>query len=255
MKLLELLVQERVQWPDGALWAVQDFDKELKFHEVDEPPKRPVHSCSGEVWYRDGNMSFDSLYLPVRASDWGTKAVSKQEYDAAMVAAGYMCPGDAACTDQGCPHHYADDATAKQQPPYDHMRDWYAELAPIITAAAEGKVVQYSGASGTWYDCQGTFYYPNTYRVKPEAPKTIKVNGFDVPEPMREAPVLDTRCFIAWPLVADYFEEVFWSAEGYIILCLSRGLLHSTQEAAVAHAKAMLGIDPYADEDADDEHS
>ena len=33
------------------------------------------------------------------------------------------------------------------------------------------------------------------------------------------------------------------------------GVAHSTKEAAVAHAKAMLGIDPYAAEDADDEHA
>ena len=101
MKLLELLVQEEVQWPEGALWAVQDFDGELKFTETDEPPERPVHSCTGEVWYRNGCYRFDNLQLTVRAIDWSTKAVSKQEYNAAMVAAGYMCPGDASCTDQG----------------------------------------------------------------------------------------------------------------------------------------------------------
>ena len=101
MKLLELLVQEKVQWPEGALWAVQDFDGELKFTETDEPPERPVHSCTGEVWYRNGCYRFDNLQLTVRAIDWSTKAVSKQEYNAAMVAAGYMCPGDASCTDQG----------------------------------------------------------------------------------------------------------------------------------------------------------
>ena len=32
-------------------------------------------------------------------------------------------------------------------------------------------------------------------------------------------------------------------------------LVHRTKEAAVAHSKAMLGIDPYADEGADDEHA
>ena len=32
-------------------------------------------------------------------------------------------------------------------------------------------------------------------------------------------------------------------------------LVHGTAEASVAHAKAMLGIDPYATEDADDEHA
>ena len=229
MTLLELMVQENVQWPDGALWAVQDFDRELKFDEVDEPPTRPEYSCSREVWYRNGHLSFDSVYLPVRASDWATKAVSKSEYDAATAA--------------------------EHQPVYDTMRDWYAELAPVIAAAAEGKVVQYLAADGNWYDGFGAFISPNKYRVKPEEPKTIKVNGFDVPEPMREAPALGAAYFIAIPNSQNYYHGYLRDAFPLNTCWLSRGLLHSTKEAAVAHAKAMLGIDPYATEDADDEHA
>ena len=256
MKLLELLVQEQVQWPAGALWAVQDFDGELKFTETDEPPERPVHSCTGEVWYRNGYKHFDNLQLTVRASDWATKAISKQVYDAAMVAVGYMCPGDASCTDRGCPHHYASDVVAESRSAHAHVRDWYAELAPIITAAAAaGKVAQYLASDGNWYTITGVFVYPNKYRVKPEEPKTIKVNGFDVPEPMREAPADYTQYFSADTNELDYYYENSWVATPLETRWLLRGLLHSTKEAAVAHAKAMLGIDPYADEDADDEHA
>ena len=249
MKLLELLVQEKVQWPEGALWAVQDFDMELKFDEVDEPPQSPEHSCSGEVWYREGHQHFDSLYLSARASDWGTKAVSKAEYDAATAAVD-VCPGDASCTDQGCPHHYAD-----KQPAYAAVRDWYVELAPIIAAAADGKVVQYLAADGNWYTSQGVFMHPNKYRVKPEEPKTIKVNGFDVPEPMREAPAWGASYFSAKPNAEGYYNGYSWLDLPLESRWLQRGLLHTTAEAAVAHAKAMLGIDPYATEDADDEHA
>ena len=255
MKLLELLVQEKVQWPEGALWAVQDFDGELQFTETDEPPGSPAYSSSGEVWYHYGHQGFDSVYPPVRAKDWDTKAVSKQEYDAAMVAAGYVCPGDASCTDQGCPHHYASDVVAESRPAHAHVRDWYAELAPTITAAAEGGVVQYLAADGNWYDGSGAFISPNKYRVKPEEPKTIKVNGFDVPEPMRKAPVLGTYYYIAYPTCEAYYHGYSWDGNPLETCWLLRGLLYSTREAAVAHAKAMLGIDPYADEDADDEHA
>ena len=254
MKLLELMVHENVQWPAGALWAVQDFDKELKFDEVDEPPTRPMHSCSGEVWYRNGYQEFDNQYLTVRASDWGTKAVSKREYDAAVVALD-VCPGDASCTDQGCPHHYADDASAKHQPTNTTMRDWYAELAPIIAAAAEGKVVQCLSSDGSWSDSAGAFTSLCKYRVKPEEPKTIKVNGFDVPEPMRDEPAENATYAVAQPSEGDYYNEFSWGGCPLETNWLQRGLLHSTKEAAVAHAKAMLGIDPYATEDADDEHS
>ena len=249
MKLLELMVHENVQWPAGALGAVQDFDKELKFYEVAEPPTRPEYSCSGEVWYLSGYQDFDKQYLAVRASDWDTKAVSKAEYDAA-VAAMDVCPGDASCTDPGCPHHYAD-----KQPAYATVRDWYAELAPVIAAAAEGKVVQYLAADGNWYTSQGAFSHPNKYRIKPEEPKTIKVNGFDVPEPMREAPVEGVRYYVASTQSREWYLSRTWGGWELDLRCLQRGLVYSTKEAAVAHAKAMLGIDPYATEDADDEHA
>ena len=255
MKLLELLVQERVQWPDGAMWAVQDFDKELKFDEVDEPPMLPAYSCSGEVWYRNGRQHFASQYLTVRASDWSTKAVSKQAYDAAVVAAGYMCPGDATCADQGCPHHYADAGAGAYQPTPTTVQDWYAELAPIIAAAAEGKVVQYLAADGNWYNGQGAFMHPNKYRIKPEEPKTIKVNGFDVPEPTQSAPLADEQYYVAAPGYVNWYWAQSWGGFNSEQTLVRRGVLHSTKEAAVAHAKAMLGIDPYATEDADDEHA
>lgn len=235
MKLLELMVQEKVQWPDGALWAVQDFDGELKFTETDEPPERPVHSCTGEVWYRNGCVSFDSLQLTARASDWGTKAISKREYDAAVAK-------------EAC-------ASVVEYARSSDLQ-WYAMLAPVIAAAAEGKVVQYLAADGNWYAGSGAFVSPNKYRVKPEAPKTIKVNGFDVPEPMRAVPACGIAYYLACPIDSEYYNYGRWSSgdlqERY---WLSRGMLHSTKEAAIAHAKAMLGIAPYADEDTGDEHS
>ena len=257
MKLLELLVQEKVQWPDGAKWAVQDGDGELKFNDSHTAPYIANHFIG---WWINpsthGARFIRRRYMGCALSDdWATKAVSKQEYDAAMVAAGYMCPGDASCTDQGCPHHYASDVVAESRPAHAHVRDWYAELAPIIAAAAEGKVVQYLAEDGNWYRSLGIFEYPVTYRVKPEEPKNIKVNGFDVPEPMREPVFVGTPFYLADATVSKYYSEFYWTAAESDTTWLARGLLHSTKEAAIAHAKAMLGIDPYADEDADDEHA
>lgn len=133
--------------------------------------------------------------------------------------------------------------------------DWYVMLLPVVAAAAEGKVVQYLAADGDWCDGSGDFISPNKYRVKPEEPKTLKVNGFDVPEPMREAPVADATYFVAEPSATDYYNEFSWNGFQGETNLLRRGLVYSTKEAAVAHAKAMLGIDPYATEDADDEHA
>lgn len=251
MKLLELLVQENVQWPAGALWAVQDRAKGIKFTETPKPPTE----LEVGVWIRYGIMSFSSVSVSVLADDWATKAVSKAEYDAAVAAAKNVCPGDSSCTDPGCPCHYASDVATEYQPTYVPVQEWYAELAPIIAAAADGKVVQYLAADGNWYTNQGTFMHPTKYRIKPAEPNTIRVNGFDVPEPMRESPAWDTGCYLASTHAVNYYELVVWY--GYVCdtRWLSRGMLHTTKEAAVAHAKAMLGIDPYATEDADDEHS
>lgn len=231
MKLLELLVQEKVQWPAGALWAVQDGHKELKFTDTETPPTNPAHSMNGRTWLRKGFRYFARVYLEVRARDWAIKAVSKAEYDAAVAGA------------------------PDGRPYYVPIQMWYAELSHVIAGAAEGKVVQYLAADGNWYTNQGTFMHPIKYRIKPDEPKTIKVNGFDVPEPMREAPAEDTTYYLASPPDANYYAAAVWCGDTYDTRWLSRGLLHTTVEAAVAHAKAMLGIAPYATEDADDEHS
>ena len=229
MKLLELLVQEKVQWPEGALWAVQDGDKELKFADTDTLPKYPVYSGSGEVWFRNRSKMDARADCSQLADDWATKAVSKAEYDAAVAA--------------------------EHRPAYTSVQDWYAELAPVITAAAEGKVVQYLSADGNWYGSSGVFAYPNMYRIKPEEPKTIKVNGFDVPEPMREAPAEGVRYYVASTQAREWCLSRIWVGLELDLRCLQRGLVYSTKEAAVAHAKAMLGINPYATEGADDEHA
>lgn len=74
--------------------------------------------------------------------------------------------------------------------------------------------------------------------------KTIKVNGFDVPEPLKEI----TDGATVWLAFCHHEEFADWYAytprSNWLHYCLKRGLIHATKEAAVAHAKAMLGIDP-----------
>lgn len=75
--------------------------------------------------------------------------------------------------------------------------------------------------------------------------KTITVNGFKVPEPERERLNDRDEYFLASPSRTEFFESYWWkSANSDSILRLSRGLIHLTKEAAIAHAKAMLGINP-----------
>ena len=78
------------------------------------------------------------------------------------------------------------------------------------------------------------------YRHKP---KTIMVNGFEVPAPLDEMPQDGDVVWVPNPLNRDFVSYLFF--RGTVgALGFARGLLHTTNEAAVAHAKAMLGIDP-----------
>jgi hypothetical protein len=81
------------------------------------------------------------------------------------------------------------------------------------------------------------------YRRKP---RTININGFDVPEPVREPLAIGQEYFI--PLIANLFvmsqhyELHIWIG-GHIDNCwLEKGLIHLTKEAAETHGKAILSF-------------
>lgn len=76
--------------------------------------------------------------------------------------------------------------------------------------------------------------------------KTIKVNGFDVPAPMSEAPDCGSEYFIPSINNDEFFDYHHFHGDSHDKRWLSRGMVHSTESAAIAHAKAMLGIDPNA---------
>lgn len=76
--------------------------------------------------------------------------------------------------------------------------------------------------------------------------KTIKVNGFDVPASISEAPEYEAKIFFPSISQDDFYDETYWQGAACDKLWLARGMLHSTKSAAIAHSKAMLGIDPNA---------
>lgn len=77
-------------------------------------------------------------------------------------------------------------------------------------------------------------------------PKTIKVNGFDVPAPMSESPEDGAEYFIPSISNDDFVDNYHFHGDSYDKRWLSKGIAHSTKKSAIAHAKAMLGIDPNA---------
>lgn len=132
--------------------------------------------------------------------------------------------------------------TMTKQHTHAHLMALYAQDAAETDKPWERWEVK-NPTSHQWSSLKDNPWWIDTceYRRKP---KTIKVNGFEVPEPLKEVAdgatvwlaVCHQEKFVEW---YDY-----WKNESWIELALQRGLLHETKEAAVAHAKAMLGIDP-----------
>ena len=85
----------------------------------------------------------------------------------------------------------------------------------------------------------GGFWEEREYRRKP---RTITINGREVPEPMREAPDIGKEYYIAATGNEDMFVVGPWEGDRYDCMRLSRGLCHSTKEAAIAHAEALLSF-------------
>ena len=79
------------------------------------------------------------------------------------------------------------------------------------------------------------------YRHKP---KTIVVNGFTVNAPLDKAPERNIPFFVADPTNEYLFYEDLGFHEKYDTLRLTRGLIFTNKEDAIAMAKAMLRIDP-----------
>ena len=77
------------------------------------------------------------------------------------------------------------------------------------------------------------------YRRKP---RTITINGREVPEPMRSAPAIGSRYYLVDTSSRQLFGIENWDGDAIEQIWLSRGLCHSTKEAAIAHAEALLSF-------------
>lgn len=76
------------------------------------------------------------------------------------------------------------------------------------------------------------------YRRKP---RTININGFEVPEPMRDAPDLGSSYYM--PLVGFHrmYDQFYWAGDNDLDR-LNSGVCHATKEAAIIHSKALLSF-------------
>ena len=89
-----------------------------------------------------------------------------------------------------------------------------------------------------WTPCD---YHPDwdTSMQYRHRPRTININGFEVPEPLRELPnsgkVFLARLSVVQPILIQLHESNRKLVESW----LGFGLLHETREAAYVHMKAL----------------
>lgn len=76
------------------------------------------------------------------------------------------------------------------------------------------------------------------YRRKPRTITLIVT----LPEPMREAPAVGTEYWVEYPTDWGNAFNFTWANGEMDYLWLSRGIAHTTKEAAVASCKARLGV-------------
>jgi hypothetical protein len=79
------------------------------------------------------------------------------------------------------------------------------------------------------------------FRIKPA---TRVINGFEVPEPVRNDLKKGQAYFCPTILNEELYSSVLYNVDDYVERIIQRGLVFLTADDAIATAKAMLGIDP-----------
>lgn len=81
--------------------------------------------------------------------------------------------------------------------------------------------------------------YGYDFRLKP---KTININGFEVPEPERGPLPVNSDYFIVNLYNKQLCMHRIWYDDESDAMLLVSGVVHKTKEAAIQHAKALLSF-------------
>lgn len=98
---------------------------------------------------------------------------------------------------------------------------------------------QYRYKDGDWQDETGPFIFYTDFEYR-RKPRTININGIEVPEPMREKPEDGTKYYM--PMCDNEVDFSVWQNSMSDNRWLSWGVCHLTREAAELHAKALLSF-------------
>lgn len=116
--------------------------------------------------------------------------------------------------------------------------------ADILIAIAHGKTIQrfYPIMGGVWDDSVtplSDVIENQKLRIKPT---TININGHEVPHPVREQLENGDSYFVVTRLEPCGVRCLYWTSGPIDLQMLSLGLIHITQEAAIAHVEALLSF-------------
>lgn len=114
----------------------------------------------------------------------------------------------------------------------------HAEVIKAWVDDPEQVVQVFNEDAGEWQDldCTPTWAPFLQYRIKP---KTININGYEVPEPVREPLGIGKRYYV----VSPYGSEVFnWAGDRIDYDLLKNGAIHLTKEAAQLHSEAIYSF-------------
>ena len=116
----------------------------------------------------------------------------------------------------------------------------YAQDALETETPWERWQIRPEGGTEGWHDCSGRLCFSERceYRRKP---KTLTYT-VTIPEPLREAPGIDTKYFFPDLGYFERFCEVTWDENSHDHYRLRSGLCFATEEDAIAAAKAMMPI-------------
>lgn len=123
----------------------------------------------------------------------------------------------------------------------DFSREWWAERLPLITAYVNGEDILFEGRPR----CDPSF--GSSVELYSIAPKTIMVNGFEVPAPETVAPAVGAPYYMPDPVPMEMYTRGNWTNHAHDTTRLTREIVYRYKDHAIARAKAMLGIDPAED--------
>lgn len=100
----------------------------------------------------------------------------------------------------------------------------------------------YVSDHGQWMQCYTSPRWDSSHQYLRKT-KTHMVNGFEVEVPVQHADPT-TAYYVARPDIANWVYRLT-GASGLCQTLAGRGLVFATESAAIANAKAMVGINPH----------